>query len=452
MATAARQPFAPLDSTRLQTLTSIKNRQNSTVSTPPSAGKRKAVDIVDDSDFENVDPVFIKRTKTFDICSTHSKEPVKDIFKPSVPASKPSPAVSTRSLPASSSRIRSVKQTKSPISKLNAPLKSSPLSPPAGRSPTRSLKRSGLSTIHHPHHRRATSSYSRIGSPLSSRASVKAAPFSLDAALKGTIPGFTGLAKSKSKPISSPLSSIVTNPTPATQTLSAIYLREYKPSWDFVIHEDTPQEHATNMLQHSTCVLDLSSDDETKTRADKDHAEGRDKENVPPPDDASQTSSSQAAARANEDAMIIEQKRTALADLDVTEFYAEGCDESSIFVVPADEETDAEDDVSTATPSVASATTPDAASPEQEEENVPLSQARMIEAIDNTTVEELLSRPASSQKEKLPAPDSVDASEGFNIWESESDNGESQSESPSADDETSPTTAPTATTTKAGNP
>jgi len=37
MATIARQPFAPLDGARLQTLTSLKNRQNGT-SLAPLAG------------------------------------------------------------------------------------------------------------------------------------------------------------------------------------------------------------------------------------------------------------------------------------------------------------------------------------------------------------------------------------------------------------------------------
>ncbi|KAL5606624.1 hypothetical protein BROUX41_003022 [Berkeleyomyces rouxiae] len=443
MATATRQPFAPLDSTRLQTLTSLKNRQNSVTSTPPSVGKRKAVDIIEGDDFENVDPaVFSKRSKISKTCSTPSKEPAKDIFKPSVPAAKPSPAVCTpRSVPASSPRIRSVKQTKSPISKLSTSLNSSPLSPPAGRSPTRGLKRTGLSTVYH---RRAASSLGRINTSISSRGSVKAAPFSLDAALKGTIPGFSGLAKSK--PIRSPLSSTAASPAPAAQTYSAIYLREYKPSWDFVIYEDTPQEHATNMLQHSTCVLDLSSDDETRTRVNKDRAEGRDKENVPPVDDVSQTSNTRSATRASDDAMIVEQKRAALADLDATEFYAHGCDENSVFVIPADEDTeaDAADDAST-TPDDATLSSSDDSTvpsvaiadvPEEKEQDVTAAEARIIDTLDNTTVEDILSRSTESSKEETVEP-IEETTDAFSIWESESDKGET--ETPDAEEDRSTT-------------
>ena len=109
-----------------------------------------------------------------------------------------------------------------------------------------------------------------------------------------------------------------------------------KSSWFFDIHEDTPDQEMTNLLQHSTCILDISSDEESARRARDD----RGKENVPPADDASQTSSRRArrGAAPGPDEMVIEAERAALKDLDVGEFYADGCDASSVFVVPADEE------------------------------------------------------------------------------------------------------------------
>lgn len=114
-----------------------------------------------------------------------------------------------------------------------------------------------------------------------------------------------------------------------------------KSSWFFDIHEDTPEQEMTNLLQHSTCVLDISSDEESEQKARRDRAEGRDKENIPPADDVSQTSS-RARLPAGENGMDFEKQRDALGELNVEEFYAEGCDQSSIIIIPADEEDDAE--------------------------------------------------------------------------------------------------------------
>lgn len=49
-------------------------------------------------------------------------------------------------------------------------------------------------------------------------------------------------------------------------------------SWEFEIYEDTPEEEAANLMEHSTQILDLSSDDET-TKAKRDY---RGKENEAP--------------------------------------------------------------------------------------------------------------------------------------------------------------------------
>ena len=106
-----------------------------------------------------------------------------------------------------------------------------------------------------------------------------------------------------------------------------------KPSWFFDIHEDTPDQELTNPLQHSTCILDISSDEESAARARDD----RGKENVPPADDVSQTSRRARRATAT-DEMVVEKERLALKEMNVGEFYAAGCDASSVFVVPADEE------------------------------------------------------------------------------------------------------------------
>lgn len=110
-----------------------------------------------------------------------------------------------------------------------------------------------------------------------------------------------------------------------------------KSSWFFDIHEDTPEQEMTNLLQHSTCLLDISSDEECEQKLRREKAEGRGKENIPPADDVSQTSVQRGAA-INEGDMEYEKPRVALGDLNVEEFYAKGCDPTSVIIVPGDEE------------------------------------------------------------------------------------------------------------------
>lgn len=94
----------------------------------------------------------------------------------------------------------------------------------------------------------------------------------------------------------------------------------------------------TNLLQHGTCVLDISSDEESAQRARR---EGReDKENVPPVDDVSQTPARAQTRLRNRstDDMVVEKERVALGEMNTADFYAEGCDETSVILVPADDE------------------------------------------------------------------------------------------------------------------
>lgn len=127
-----------------------------------------------------------------------------------------------------------------------------------------------------------------------------------------------------------------------------------KDSWNFEIYEDTEEELATNLMEHSTCTLDISSDEESAAR----ERDCRGKENVPPADDVSQTrtlisesvvqteveiSEMKARARATRrkrDESAIEIDRCPLGDLVAADFYAEGCDGDSAFVIS---ETDVED-------------------------------------------------------------------------------------------------------------
>ncbi|KAI8287552.1 hypothetical protein K4K60_012410 [Colletotrichum sp. SAR11_57] len=385
MATISRQPFAPLDGARLRNLTSIKNRQNAI--SPASGAKRKASDVETD-DFENVDPsVFSKRSKGLDsfFPSKDSLKPSSFILKKAAPlAESPALTSSKPTLP----RPRSLLQPKSPAARINAGIvKSSPLSAPAGRSPTRG-KRSGLLSSR----RRTAGPYTRVDPPMFNLPSTSsgAAPFSLDAALKGTIPSYAARSSVASSSRSAP---------------KELLEPEMKSSWFFDIHEDTPEQEMTNMLQHGTCVLDISSDEESERKLSLDRAEGRDKENVPPSDDVSQTSARRSARRASEDEMIFEKERTALGEMDASEFYALGCDESSVIIIPADEDEEEEPAASAPVPEVH-----DCPPEVQAESDEPVVESRDVDDLMGKSTE-----PAANAAVLEPIEGT---GESFELWES----------------------------------
>ncbi|KAK3985744.1 hypothetical protein QBC44DRAFT_334505 [Cladorrhinum sp. PSN332] len=209
-------------------------------------------------------------------------------------------------------RSRSILQPKSPAARLNSlsAKPSTPLPAPAGRSPTRGSKRIGILSRHRRHAQRIDPPSFGLNSSV---------PFSLDAALKGSIPAYSG--------------SLSLAPSSSTLTAGS----EMQSSWFFDIHEDTPEQEMTNLLQHHTGTLDISSDEESERRVMRERAEGKDKENIPPADDISQTSSRARVADENE-MMGIEKQRGPLAEMNARDYYAEGCDEDSVVLVPWDEE------------------------------------------------------------------------------------------------------------------
>ncbi|KAI0143671.1 hypothetical protein GGR57DRAFT_341785 [Xylariaceae sp. FL1272] len=415
MATIARQPFAPLNESRLQTLTSLKNRQNAVSS--PSPVKRKAADVADLDNSENVDPIsFSKRAKGSD-----GFFPSQDSFiKPSkflLTKSASTNDVAAFTTPAAvTPRPRSVLNPKSQTAKLNTSLaRSSPLSAPAGRSPTRG-KRSGILSSR----RRTAGSYSRVEPPVFGLPTSSAsAPFSLDAALKGTISSYSSRSE---------LSSSQKSSSTGLSSLGGLHEPDSKSSWFFDIHEDTPEQEMTNLLQHSTCVLDISSDEESESRLQRERAEG--KENVPPVDDVSQTSRPRAARlAAGLDDMTIEKERNPLGEMDPKEYYSEGCDENSVIIIPGDEDEEAPTQadfnfsvpVDTAEP-VASATTVETPVPAVETEPEPEAFAEETAK----TVEKLM------QKTDEPAPGAAvlepmeGTGESFEVWESGSTKDENE--------------------------
>lgn len=319
-------------------------------------------------------------------------------------------------------RAPSTKSSSSAVKINTSPIRSSPISLSSssltsslsGRSPIRASRRGGLLT----NKRRAASGLSR-SSPSSSSSTVgsnfgSAAPFSLDAALKGTFSSFDNRLA-----------------TAALPTLDSSLLLDdasgMSASWFFDIHEDTPEQEMTNLLQHSTCVLDISSDEESEQKARRERAEGRDKENIPPPNDVSQTSSSRTAATSTSvsaDEMSVDKARNPLSQLNAADFYADGCDEASVVLVASDEPgtAEAEEPVAAAVQSidaVVEAAAEKEAVPEVTEAAVEPA-VETVEATEptQTNVEDIMSnREVPACEAALLEP--IDGTgESFQLWES----------------------------------
>ncbi|MCJ1382853.1 hypothetical protein MMC17_005966 [Xylographa soralifera] len=301
----ARQPFACLDGARLRNLTNVKNRQNATPITLASPVKRRYSPSFEDVDSENIDPTDLKS----------SSKKAKNIYGNPVKPAKISHFVlkNTFSAPAALSRpIITPKRLDAvrPSTHKAATPSSAPVA--AGRSPK--SKRIGILS-----RRRVSSSpFTRVD-PLSFGLS-HGLPFSIDAALSGTVSSY------KAKPVQA-----ITVPT----------LEESIPNgWMFDIHEDTPEEETGNVMSFSFQTVDIS-DDESRRASNDD----RGKENIPPTDYPSVVAAQPAttARSVTRQDMMTEEPRTPLGDLDAADFYADGYDASSYIIVPAeksDEKTD----------------------------------------------------------------------------------------------------------------
>ncbi|KAA6415935.1 MAG: hypothetical protein FRX48_00654 [Lasallia pustulata] len=143
--------------------------------------------------------------------------------------------------------------------------------------------------------------------------SIDAVPFSIDAALSGTVSSY----KAKPQP-----------PVEASTLEDSI-----PKGWMFEIHEDTAEEEMGNLMEHSTCTLDIS-DDECRQAAKDD----REKENIPPLDFPGSLSRSVAATArpVSRSDMMIDEPRSPLGDLAARDYWAEGCDASSYYIIPAE--------------------------------------------------------------------------------------------------------------------
>lgn len=190
----------------------------------------------------------------------------------------------------------------------------------AGRSPK--SKRIGILS----RRRMTTSPFTRVNPPSFSGNGIQGGlPFSIDAALSGTVPSY--------RP----------NPVQAKEVQPKEFctLEESIPKgWMFDIYEETEEMQEQNVVVHRACNLDISDDESVaEVKAD------RGKENIPPCDGLStsltEITTSIPASRKN---MMTDEPRTPLGDLETSDFYAEDCDASSYIIIQGESSTDQDAD------------------------------------------------------------------------------------------------------------
>ncbi|KAK2865427.1 hypothetical protein FQN49_003582 [Arthroderma sp. PD_2] len=121
---------------------------------------------------------------------------------------------------------------------------------------------------------------------------------------------------------------------PAVETIPSTKTRRPK-AWEFEIHADTVQDEMANLMEHSTCVLDISDDEEKQAR------DTRGKENIPPPQlfaGENESTTTQRVATATRNVDMGDEPRSPLGELDVKSFIPEGEDISSVIEIPEDDE------------------------------------------------------------------------------------------------------------------
>ena len=282
-----------------------------------SAKRRRAPeDEFPEVDSENVDPSLLspaKKAKGPDGTPAKPPRPQQFVLKANG---------STYSTPTHAAARAILTPKRLALSTAAKPVSSAPAV--AGRSPTK--KRAGVLS----RRRVSASPFTRVDPPAfglaGSRGSGSSAtgnglPFSIDAALSGTVP--TAQPKAAAAP------PVAAEPAPL-ELPGAMPCDDMPRAWHFDIHEDTPDEELGNLMEFSTQTLDLSSDDESKAR----EREERGKENVPPENFAAPA----VAPPATRKDQMIDEPRTPLGDLDARAFYAPDYDQNSFVIVPGDKE------------------------------------------------------------------------------------------------------------------
>lgn len=291
--------------------------------TPTTGAKRAHAPAFDDSDedSENIDPLAFTPKKSKSSNGSDLKK------------SKFNFHMSVRSDSKVNNPFLSSLDTKTTLTPPVCTTPTSTLSAPAGRS----LPNKRVSALSKK--RTSLSPYSRIDpptfvSPKKSSSSRASLPFSIDAALHGTVSN-----DSKGIPLTPTVAGV----------LNESHRKPMPKSWQFEIYEDSPEEEAATIMQHSTCTLDISSDEEGNPCSWKDE---RGKENVPPSDyDAvrphgipagpeSRISTKPRLSRGATKADVMtderDDMRSPLNTLPVEQFYDDGLDSTSVEVIKGD--------------------------------------------------------------------------------------------------------------------
>ncbi|OJJ49001.1 hypothetical protein ASPZODRAFT_60500 [Penicilliopsis zonata CBS 506.65] len=326
--TPARQPFASLETPRLRSLLktqmNVKNQQNGNVQLLPedrhqarltdSSGMAMKMQIsVDDA--ENVDPatasLSTKRKRALDdVDEDHEKASKSREFIKPIKSSRTALSSIETTLSNTIATLRGLSTPATPISaRPSTPKTTTPFARPAGRSPQSKSCKAFTRRSH-------LISKSTARPEPASRRSV-GRPFSIA----------TALAKNQLQQQLQP------KPTPK------------KASWYFEIHVDSEQEEMTNLMQHSTGVLDISDDDSTTRQAKQGDVRG--KENIPPSElglDIPVSSATRSRARQSmtaspiRKAIKMDEDRSPLEELNAAEYYAADCHAFSVAVVYDDDE------------------------------------------------------------------------------------------------------------------
>ncbi|KAK2748548.1 hypothetical protein FQN57_000682 [Myotisia sp. PD_48] len=284
MPLATRQPLGVLGESRIRAVDSIKNQQNGLLSNP----LKRRIDTSDNSDSENIDPLSLA-SPSKKLRGAVDSPPTCVLPDKFNLTSKP--AALMKSAPIVSSPLA---RTIKPLASLKTPLRAA-----GGRVPkSKPGKAFGL----------RNHGYRRIDPPSMAPTKSTRAPFSIAQALNGT---FTA-SRTTAEPV-----------------------RKARNQWDFEIYADSEQEEMANLMEHSTCVLDISDDEEKRTRND------RGKENIPPPPTFDQVQTPSIPQILINNARIVEmsdEPRSPLGELSVKSFVPKGEDISSVIEIIDDDE------------------------------------------------------------------------------------------------------------------
>ncbi|EXJ93582.1 hypothetical protein A1O1_01974 [Capronia coronata CBS 617.96] len=401
ISTPARQPFGVLNESKLRSMQSLKNRQNAITPSSAPCLKRRAVSPELGSDSENVDPNILnslnkRKRSAFDDDVSASKTNRFSLNVTSIPPAKrrletPTPRLDTFVKPA-----------------LNTPASA----PAAGRSPTR--KRSGLL--------QTRKRFNPPAFPLSSQSPA----LSISAALNGTKRSRLQAQARK------------------TQTTQPRTIEDTKPkSWVFDIFEEPEEVQDYRMnewtMMQSTTVLDIS-DGESKAAKSFSERLDKGKENVDPNEPSAPMTRSMAAAavakavsRKDKDVnAMTDDERRPLADLNPSEFYAEGLDATSVVLVHDDAVQEEQEPV----PEAGGDTAPKPESihdfkfkPTTPAVTSLSMTAKVVEALEVPSIAKILSSATPSGANKpsesslvanVTVTENLNADGGIDIWESES--------------------------------